>query len=341
MSEQFRSLEVSLLRVEGQIHDVDGGHEVHIDDVRHPVKVIVAGVLFPRDAKSLVWNALEAKVSGQLPIIAAEVVSEGAREFLRSQKVGYSDMGGSLYLPLNNALIMIDRAPPKREKRVVKSVLSGKTSLAAHVLMSSDEPLNGVDIAAMTGLSMGGVSGALDKLDRMGWLSTDGSGPRKLRRISDRRALLDHWKQSRQGDGPVGKERFYVPGVSGGEALARKISEAAAAEGIPYMVTGVYGSQIHAPYLSSIAQVVCRVLPQDMERIAEALGARKVSEGWNLGLISSDIPMSPAFVGEVDGLSVASPLVCWIDTVSEPGRAKELADHLASERLIFSAPQGN
>jgi len=338
MSQQLKSFQEAVSFAGGAVETADhGALQVVIGDIRHDVGLLTAGTVFPRDAKMLVWSAMDIRNGGRVPVVAAEVVSEGAREFLRSQRVGYSDAGGSLFLPLDGAFVLVDKAAPKREKRVVRSALSGKTSLVAHVLLTTDKSLKGVDISAMTGLSLGGVSAALDKLERMGWLVTERSGATKLRSIGDRRGLLEQWKLARTAEGPVRKERFYVPGVSGASALARRISEVAAVEGIPYMVTGPYGAQMHAPYLSSISQVVCRILDPDMERIASALGARRVNEGWNMGLVSSEIPMETPFLSEMNGILVASPSVCWIDTIAEAGRARELADHLASERMIPSS----
>lgn len=338
MSQQLESFREAVAFVGGVIEATqEGGLQVILGDGHHDVGLLTAGAVFPRDAKMLVWSAMDIRSDGRVPVVVGEVVSEGARKFLREQQVGYSDAGGSLFLPLKGAFVLVDKAAPKREKRVVKSVLSGKTSLAVHALMTGDRPLKGVDISQMTGLSLGGVSAALDKLDRMGWLVTSSDGATKFRSIGDRRGLIEQWKLARLAEGPVRKERFYVPGVTGADALARKVSAVAAAEGIPYMVTGPYGAQVHAPYLSAISQVVCRIPEGDIERMAAALGARKVNDGWNLGLVPSDIPASPPFLSEVDGLMIASPLLCWVDTVAEVGRARELADHLASERIFASA----
>jgi hypothetical protein len=51
-------------------------------------------------------------------------------------------------------------------------------------------------------------------------------------------------------------------------------------------------------------------------------------------VIPSDLPSSPVFRQELKGMWVASPLVCWVDTVAEGGRAAELAAHLAQERIL-------
>jgi hypothetical protein len=309
-------------------------YEVRIGDATHALRLFPASVVFPRDAREIAWRAMAARADGVTPLIVAEVVSDGARVFLREQSVGYADIGGSLFLPVPGAYVLVDRPAPKREKRMVKGVLSGKTSLAAHVLMSAKEPINGTEISRLSGLSVGSVSSAMERLERMGWVSTSGSGPRKLRRISDRRGLLENWRTIRLAEGPVGKMKFYVPGVSDPRELAAMVARVAAGEGVDYALSGAYGAQIHAPYLTSTPQVVCRIRKQDINVVASALGARSVGEGWNLGIVPSDLPSGPVFRQQIDGLWVATPLVCWVDTVAEGGRAPELAAHLAQERIL-------
>jgi hypothetical protein len=334
MNEGFEAFRSAVEVVGGRLDAVEDGTSVVISGGTHAVRIIPATVVFPRDAREIAWKAIPMRSEGVVPVIVAEAVSEGARAFLRGQSIGYADVGGSLFLPLEGAYVLVDRAPPKREKRIVKGVLSGKTSLAAHVLMAAEDPINGTEIALASGLSVGSVSSAMDRLDRMGWLSTSGSGPRKLRRIADRRGLLEQWRSTRLAEGPIGKMRFYVPGVRTAQELAEKLAEVAGREGVEYALSGVYGSQMHAPYLTSVSQVVCRIRKRDIPSVTGPLAAKPVGEGWNLGVIPSDLPSSPVFRQELKGMWVASPLVCWVDTVAEGGRAAELAAHLAQERIL-------
>lgn len=334
MDEGLAAFRSAVEAVGGKVEASGDDLSVVIGGSGHAVRVIPATLVFPRDAREIAWKALAIRGENIQPVVVAEAVSEGARGFLRSQSIGYTDVGGSLFLPLPGAYVLVDRAAPKREKRIVKGVLSGKTSLAAHVLMAAREPINGTEIARASGLSLGSVSSAMERLDRMGWIATTGSGPRKLRRIIDRRGILEQWRATRLSEGPVGKTKFYVPSVRNSRELAEKLAEVAAREGVDYALSGVYGAQMHTPYLTSVPQVVCRIQKADIPLVAAALGARPVAEGWNLGVISSDLPANPVFRQELGGLSVASPLVCWVDTVAEGGRAPELAAHLAQERLL-------
>mgnify|MGYP001229631167 CR=1 FL=1 len=320
----------------GRVDEIDGLRcRLSLNELKaHPVQLILAGLVFPRDAREIAWRAADVKSEGLLPIVTAEAVSDGARALFRKHSISYADQGRSLFLSLPPAFVFIDRPAPKREKRVVKSVLSGKTALAAHVLLAAREPIQGSEITRLSGLSAASVSGAMDKLDRMGWLSTTGSGPRKTRVLADRRGLMEQWRLSRGVEGPVRKETFYVPGVSDARKLAEKVAAAANAVGADYLLSGPFGAQMHAPYLSMLHKVYCRIRKTEIANVLASIGAKHVGEGWNLAIIESDLPENEIFRREIEGLWVASPLVCWVDTVSEGGRNPELADHLLQERIL-------
>lgn len=309
--------------------------DVGLDGATARLCILPSRQLFPRDAREAVWKLEEHIGTTEfVPVIAAEAVSEGAREWLRSRKVGYADLGGSLFLPLPGAYVLLDRPQAKREKRIVKAVLSGKTALVAHALWANKgEPLKGIQIAAMTGLAAGTVSGALERMDRFGWISTKGSGASKARLIVDRPAMLDIWQASIIAAGKSPREKFYVPGARTASEVAAKIEAVCSAEDLPYSFTGMFGAQLHAPHLTNVQQVTVRVAENHISTLAAALGAKKVDSGSNMSVIPSDLPATDEFRVLSDIGWVASPLVCWLDLHDEGGRAKEMAAHLRTEKL--------
>lgn len=300
-----------------------------------PLVLHSARQLFPRDAREAAWKIEQYLEGGTgLGVVVAEMVSDGAREWLRSKKIGYCDLGGSLFLPLPGAYILVDRPQAKREKRLVKAVLSGKTALVAHALWQSERPMKGIEIAEMTGLAAGTVSGALDRMDRYGWISTvEASGAAKSRVIVDRQAMLDVWRASLVSSGGPVRERFYVSGCKSPEEVAARIAKACEDGDVGYAFTGLFGAQRHAPHLSASPQVTVRVLPDDVKRLVDNIGARPVSEGSNLAVIASDLPLNGNFRARTDFGELAAPLVCWLDLHGEAGRSKEMADHLRNEKL--------
>ena len=65
------------------------------------------------------------------------------------------------------------------------------------------------------------------------------------------------------------------------------------------------------------------------------LGARVVSEGFNLAVIEATSPGELLFRERVNGAWLASPIQVYLDLLRSEGRAKEMADHLRRERIGF------
>lgn len=85
-----------------------------------------------------------------LPFLVAESISPGAKDLLRTERVGYYDSGGSLFLPAHGAYLYIDRPPPKTSLLVVAPTSSGKTMIGELAA-----------IQAVTAGKEGGVSAAV------------------------------------------------------------------------------------------------------------------------------------------------------------------------------------
>lgn len=70
-----------------------------------------------------------------------------------------------------------------------------------------------------------------------------------------------------------------------------------------------------------------------MQAMLSSIDARQVREGWNLGIheIASDDELR--FRQRIDDLWVSDPLQTYLDLLQAGGRAKELAQHLRSEKL--------
>ena len=51
-------------------------------------------------------------------MIAAGTISEGAKELLQAERIGYLDRAGSLFLPNDDLYILIDRPAPKEARKM-------------------------------------------------------------------------------------------------------------------------------------------------------------------------------------------------------------------------------
>lgn len=296
---------------------------------------------FPRDVREAVWQLeasaktlAETEIRHIQPFLIAEAISPGARATLRDRGVGYFDKSGSLYVPAPGAFVYVDRPQPKGKRRALGSIFYGRK---AQVLMAvfgrRGEWMSVKEVADASGVSPPTVSQTLTDLERREWMETQGSGPAKVRRLSDARAMVDAWVRHISEQKPLRLRRYYVP--ASGKELVRYVAEACQTHAVEYAVTGEAAAQIYSPYLTNISQIICRVRPDaDLQFALEMMDARPVHEGWNLGLHEVKTPEDFRNLQEIDQIRVANPLQVYLDLLIQgSGRSKDMAEHFRHEKL--------
>lgn len=300
--------------------------------------------VFPRDAREVIWQLkrlqqalFEAEgVDQAIPVLAAEAISGGAKEFLRAENVSYFEEGGSLFLADPDVYILLDKPATKRSVRTERSLFTGRRAQVLIGLLQDHESWHSVnELAEKVSASDATVSQVLVDLDRRDWAETRGTGPRKERRLNEPTALLDAWKKQVLDMPKPNSRRFFVPLLKS-EELVRRIDEICTAQDLQYAVTGEWAAQIYSPFLSSISQVRLR-LPEDSATsiLTSALHAREVGEGSNLLLVETSSYGDFLFRERLKEVWIANPITVYLDLVQIEGRAKELAEHLRRERIGF------
>ena len=295
---------------------------------------------FPRDVRETVWqlrNHLAHMPSADreiLPFFIARAISPGARNILREERVGFYDLGGSLYIPARHAFVYVDRPVPKKNARIFVSLFQGqKARVVQAVFDRRSDWLSVKELAESTEVSPATVSATLGELERREWIDVEGAGPSKLRRLRSAKALVDAWSSYVADQKPPKLTRYYVPGSNALE-LAQQLDLACRDADAAYAVTAEAAAQLYAPYLSSISQVKCRIEPgRRQEEALERLNARPVSEGWNLGLLETRARGDVTVAESIENVRLASPLQVYLDLLQGSGRSREMAAHLRSERL--------
>lgn len=307
-----------------------------------PLQLIVEAKreAFPRDVRETVWqlrNYLAHLPNSDreiVPFFVARAISPGARDILREEGIGFYDLGGTLYIPAKQAFVYIDRPAPRKSSKIFDSVFQGqKARVVQAVFARRDSWLSVKQIAEETEVSAATASATLSEMERREWVDVEGAGPSKLRRLRSPRLLLDAWAEYIADQKPPKIERYYVPGADA-DGLVQRLDQACRQADAAYAVTSEAAAQAYAPYLSSISQVRCRIVPGPHQRDAlETLQARPVSEGWNLGVIEARA-RGDITVGErLGGVCLAEPLQVYLDLLQGTGRSKEMAAHLRAERL--------
>ena len=252
------------------------------------------------------------------------------------ERVGYFDSGGSLFLSAPGVYVYIGRPPPKPFLRAMRFLFSGRRAQVLHSLLMRHEDWFGVTtLAKQSGVSPATTSQVLTELGRFDWLESRGQGPRKERHLREPAALLDEWVRQLALTRPLSMRRYYVPSIRT-EVLIEQIDQVLSAHGVEYAITHEAAAQRYAPYLSRLSQVRCHVVTSSAsDRAIGELGARAVSEGFNLVVVEVPSPGDLLFRERVDGIWLASPVRVYLDLMQSEGRAKEMAEHLRRERIGF------
>lgn len=324
-------------------HSYDAQVDFHVAGKSFVLLLEAKKAVFPRDVRQAVWQLRAANYGrtgapGESPLrlLVAESISPGAKELLRSERVGYYDSGGSLYLPAPGAFFFIDKPPPKALEKSVRSLFTGRRAQVLHALLAQHRNWFGVTDLARQGMaSPATTSQVLTELERFDWLETRGQGPGKERHLREPAALLDAWAKQLASIRPQPLRRYYVPGTKA-DVLATRLGQVFDAHGVEYAISHEAAAQRYTPFLSNVAQVRVHVLTGAKADAAIGdLSARVVSEGANLSVIEARSPGELLFHERVDGLWLASPIQIYLDLLRGEGRSKEMAEHFRKERIGF------
>ncbi len=308
-----------------------GGHKFSLAlEIRRSV--------YPRDVRQVLeqMRNYRTQYANRLPVLAAEAISPGAKELLQTEKVGYWDSGGSLFLSAPGLHILIERPPPKSLKRTMRTLFSGRRAQAILAILNSHEQWLGVaEVARKSGVSRSTVSQVMTELVRQGFMDSRGAGPSKERRVASPGELLDSWVTELPTLRKTLTRRFFVPGCKPGQ-LAAGISRKLEERGVSGGLTGQAAAQRYAPLISSISVVTVRVLqyPAVEAAIAE-LGGHEVDEGANLEILPTRWEDEFQFREKAGEVWLLSPIQVYLDLLQSKGRSQELADHLRRERIGF------
>lgn len=320
-------------------HKVDA--EIHLSIAGKPVVLLVEAkkTAYPRDARQVLWQfkALSQEYPRDVqPLLVAESLSPGAKELLKSERVGYYDCGGSLFLPAPGAYVYIDKPPPKTLEKSVRSLFSGRRAHVLHALLIHHQDWFGVtEVADRAQVAPSTASDVLGELERFDWLESRGQGPSKERHLREPGKLLDAWTEQLAGLTTPATRRYYVPGLKS-DALLQRLGKVLDAHQVAYAVSYEAAAQRYAPFLSGISQVRTRLLPgAEAGAALTELDARVVTEGANLSVIETKSAGDLLFRQQIDGVWLASPVQTYLDLLRGEGRAKEMAEHLRRERIGF------
>lgn len=333
-----------LLQAKSSRYEVDAILQIEMNGKPLTLLIETKREVFPRDAREAIWQLRRLQealhdaegTDSSLPILASRSISDGAKEFLRSENISYFEEGGSLFLANPDVYILLDKPPSRKTARTQRSLFSGRRAQVLLALLQEPESWRSVnELAEKVFVSPATVSQVLVELERREWVSTRGTGPRKERKLQQPTALLDAWKKQIIDAPKPQLRRFFVPSLKADELLLR-INQICEAHNIAYAITGEWAAQIYTPFLSSVSQVRLR-FPEDqpISTLISELKAREVGEGSNLIFVETASYGNFLCRERERGVWLANPIIVYLDLLQSDGRAKEMAEHLRLERIHF------
>lgn len=332
-----RELEAAFREAGLPLAEAEGDRvRIHIGDAELVVYPISAGHGRPQEVRDALMRVREGDPRRIHVALVAAHFTTGALELLQREGVNYLD--DCRFVFRSEAPFMaIDRERPcgQAQKTAREPVLSGKIGIAIQEMLLADVEWWGVtELASAAKVAPGTAQAALNRLDALGLVDVEGSGPRKRRRLREKGAALDAWTPHARRE----RHRLVTTFVlsQGPIDLARRVSQRLTEGRIAHAVTGACAALLVAPHVTDVRTCEVWVAPATSESlVAGALAAKPVETGGNVIVLraKSDAPLFAC--RETEGAIVANPLRLYADLLEDARRGEEQATFLRDTVLGY------
>ena len=312
-----------------------GGAVVRFGRAAEPVALAVRRQANAATAWQLVQQA-QAAPAPNLLVVAAATTAE-ARAILEQHGVAVVDGLGNAHVELPGLVLHTEGRRRRGDggRAPAQARLAGKAGVAAQALLLDPERDWKVqDLAGDAHVSIGLAHRVLARLEREGLVAADGAGPRRVRRVVDRPALLDLCAEENTDRG-VRRARAYRLARDPRE-LAGAVSAALDAAGIGHAVTGAAAAALVAPFVTAVP--VSEVWVDSLvtlDDVVAACDAETVDTGANLTFVQANGDEPLAFRRQVESTWIVNPVRLFSDLRRDPRRGREQAESLRQEVIGF------
>ncbi len=263
-------------------------------------------------------------------LVAAEVLSPGARQQLRNHGINYFERNGNLRLSWRNWLINIERPDIPSIKNEVTSLFTDSRELVVHTLLVNRNTwTTGTQLAEMSGTSSYTCSLVLQELDRREWCESSGAGRTFRRRLTKPKQLLEAWAME-WTKRKEKRTRWYAFCERSNlllDQLTYQIEKAGVS--FEWAFTGAVAANVYAPVLTSVDVAEIIVPPRRAEELAREIGLKPADKGANITIVERD-GASLLFRDSYQNYqaTLASPFIFYLDLLDGRARNKELAQRV-------------
>lgn len=266
-------------------------------------------------------------------LIADDTTAE-AREILKRHGVAVIDGLGNAHVELPGLLIHLEGHRRPKRPRASPTRLSGKAGLVAQGLLPHPERAWHVqELAKQTGVSAGLTHRVVARLEREGIMTAEGSGPKRVRRVTNPSGLLDLWAEENV-DRPTRTLGYLLAQTP--QRLITKLGSNLGRDGIDYAVTGPAAASLVAPFVTAVPVVDVWVSAKTaLDELLKRADAERVTDGENVVFLQAKDDAPLAFREKKEGVWVANRFRLYVDLLRDPRRGREQAAHLRREVIGF------
>jgi len=298
--------------------------DVSVGRTKRTLVIEIKSIGEPRNAQRAIFQLHEAvtRIVNAYPVFASSYLTESTRDLCKAAGIGYIDLTGNIYLRFANVLIdKVSPTSPERERRVLKSLSSTKTSRIIRRLLRSPKRLYSVtEIARLADVSSAEAYKVATMLELKGFAERDS---KRQIRILDAERLLTDWSKS------TDFRKNQVISTYSLERTPEKIMKAISLVSSRsldrrYALTMFAGASLISPYTRFYD--VCAYINGDINWWIDQLDLKEVETGSNLQLV---IPRDFGIfdeMQEINGFNVVSSIQLYADLVGNPARGSEQAE---------------
>jgi len=283
------------------------------------------------------WELVHQAAHPKTPLLlVAGQTTAKAREILGEHGIAFVDGQGNAHIELPGLFFHLEgRRPPRGgEATLPPTRLRGKAGIVAQALLRHpDRAWQVGDLTAEAKISAGLAHRVLTRLEREKILVAEGTGPKRVRRVTNPTALLDLWAEENV-DRPARTTAYLLAQTP--HQLIQDLGDGLDRHRIDYALTGAAAGSLVAPFVTAVPVVEVWVqATAGAEQLRDAVGAELVTEGHNIVLLQAKDDAPLAFREQIDGLWTVNRFRLYADLRQDPRRGREQADHLRREVIGF------
>jgi hypothetical protein len=280
------------------------------------------------------WQVVHQAETGQdapVLLVAGETTAD-ARRILEQHGISVVDGLANAHIELPGLLFHREGHGSHTQARPTR--LTGKAGVAAQaLLLHPNRAWQVKDLAGEAGVSAGLAHRVLARLEAEGVAVAEGTGPSRVRRVTDPTALLDLWAEE---DAPRPARSLGYLLAPSPQQLIEDLRRGLDDGRIAYALTGAAAANLVAPFVTAVPviEVWISALTAPDEAYA-ATRSEAVTDGHNLVFLQAKDDTPLAFRERVGDAWLAGRFRLYADLRRDPRRGREQADHLRQEVIGF------